>query len=93
MSAESVIKNLQSDIERGTSLGTFLGRLSETNMSKEEIVATIAHAAEVEADRKFNEAQVVAKSVVGVEDLAGTASFEVNRAIGLINFANKLRGF
>lgn len=98
MSAEDVTKKLATsraleDLRSGNDAGSFLGHLSEMDLSREEIIGYVAQMADAEAGRKLKEAKIVAESVKGVEDVSGGAGFEINRAVSLQNLASKLRGF
>jgi phosphoribosylformimino-5-aminoimidazole carboxamide ribonucleotide (ProFAR) isomerase len=81
---------LQLCIETGNSEG-FLGSLADAKLSPKQIKKMLARMAESEAVSYDCKTLKVAESVRGWESLAGSASFESNRAQNLRSLAKTIR--
>ena len=84
------VEFLNAAIESGDSAG-FLGSLADAKLSPKQIKEMLARMAESEAVTYDSQAVEVAESVRGYERLAGSASFELNRAQNLRNLAKTIR--
>ncbi len=82
---------LQADIEDGNHTDAFLGHISESDLTKDEILEYLAQMAINAAERKFIEAKIVKQSIEGVRNITGGTQFETDRGFNLIKLAGKLK--
>lgn len=85
------LRSLWEDVSTGNHSDNLLGHLAESDLPSDLKLEALAIAAENAAERKDNEAKIVASSVKGVEHLSGGAEFEINRASSLRKLAEFFR--
>ncbi|WKZ25279.1 MAG: hypothetical protein QY322_02715 [bacterium] len=75
----------------GVGIGEFVSHIADEKLTPNEIIGVIRQAALREAKKKLADAEVVIKSVEGVEAQAPNAGdFEKNKAKRLLRLAKKL---
>lgn len=85
------LRSLWTDVSEGNHSDAFFAHLAESDLPVDLKIEALALAVENAASRKEEEAKVVGRSTVGVESLAGDASFEKERALSLKALATQLR--